>query len=332
MRLNRENISNIIHQTVSRWSQSRQDLLAIYLTGTFLGDNYLLGGAGDADLVVVHSVPPEEEREISPISADFVLDISHRDERDYRDTRALRVDPWLGPEVSACRILYDPQHFMDFVQASVRGQFERPDHVYRRAKGFSDHARAGWAELQEGKTGGPQAAAGYLQSVGYALNSVASLGGPPISERRMMLDFPQRAEEMGEPGLYQGLLGLLGADKLSVDQMAGWKEDWAKAFQAIQAVDRPMRFHPARLKYYQGAFSGSMEGETIQAGLWTFLKTWAEIACCLSAGTQDRAAWQSAFSTLDLSGPAFENRIHALDALLDNVEEILEDWGRKNGV
>jgi len=334
LRLNRESILNFINQTINRRAQSRRDLIAVYSCGSFLGDNYLLNGSGDVDLIFVLGEKPEKERELTRISDDLFLDISFRTENEYRDTRALRVDPWLGPEISTCKILHDPQHFLDYVQASVRGQFERPDHVFQRAKSFADLGRSEWYRLVDGKAREENAflAAGYLHAIWMTLNAIASLDGPPIAERRLMLEFPSRAEAAGEPGLFQALLGMLGADKISAELMIDWKTAWAEAFSAVQTEESPERFHPVRLKYFQGAFGSDLNPEQLNEGLWTFLKTWAEIACSLPEDSDQWKVWSTAFNILELNKPSLDSRLQALDALLDNVEEILDDWGRKNGI
>ncbi len=254
MRLTRELITRSIDTLLTRRTESRHDLLAAYLCGTFLGDNYLLGGTGDVDLVFVYNGKPEAEREILPIVEDVHLDICNRDESDFRDTRVLRVDPWLGPEINACKILYDPQHFLDFIQASVRGQFDRPDHVYQRARSFLDQARSTWFQLVDESDQASQAqmTASYLQAVGMAVNAAASLNGPPLPERRLMLDFSQRAEEIGQPGLFQGLLGLLGAADLTEAAVSDWVVSWEKAFCSIPEANRPVKLQLARLQILPG--------------------------------------------------------------------------------
>ena len=40
--------------------------------------------------------------------------------------------------VFSAQILHDPQHFLDFTQASVRGQFSQAEHVMARAGSQAD--------------------------------------------------------------------------------------------------------------------------------------------------------------------------------------------------
>ena len=48
--------------------------------------------------------------------------------------------------------------------------------------------------------------------------------------------------------------------------------------------------------------------------------------------SSERRAWHQACDQLELVGPSFAERIQALDAYLDGVEETLEEWARLNGV
>jgi hypothetical protein len=65
--------------------------------------------------------------------------------------------------------------------------------------------------------------------------------------------------------------------------------------------------------------------------LWPLWHTWTIAICAQSTGSPHHLAWQKAGEQLGLLGPAFAEKIEALDAYLDLVEEVLDDWARKNG-
>jgi hypothetical protein len=66
--------------------------------------------------------------------------------------------------------------------------------------------------------------------------------------------------------------------------------------------------------------------------LWPLLSTWTAAISYLP-GDQDRtSAWHKACQYLGLLEGGFAERVEALDSYLDTVEEVLEDWGRANGV
>jgi hypothetical protein len=42
--------------------------------------------------------------------------------------------------------------------------------------------------------------------------------------------------------------------------------------------------------------------------------------------------WREAFQEIGLLGPGFVEKVAALDAYLDNVEELLDEWGQARGI
>lgn len=132
MRITPETLHKIAHDTIANRSRTDHSLLAAYLQGSLLTDSPLLGNTADIDLFLVHTSEVELARELVRLTDDVHLDIAHHTHTLYRQPRTLRLHPWLGPAVYGCKILYDPQHFMDFAQASVRAQFHRPDNVIAR--------------------------------------------------------------------------------------------------------------------------------------------------------------------------------------------------------
>lgn len=333
MRITRELMLKFAKDTIARQARESHNILAAYLCGSMLGDDILLGGAGDIDLVLIHEETFAVDREVIPLNAEIHLDIAHHYQRDYRDTRRLRVHPWLGPTLNACKALYDPQHFMDFTQASVRGQFARPDHVSERARVQAEMARQVWQDLAlAGRAGGPALLSDYLRAVGFAANAVASLSGPPLVERRFLQQFPARAEAIGRPGLFQGLLGLLGAPHLEAQALSDWLPHWQAAYQALPVSEAPVHLHPFRLNYYLGAFKEMLQENQPVLALWPLLRTWTMLAALLPGDSPACHTWQSAVEYLGVYGVDFDQRLSALDAYLDLVDETLETWERENGV
>jgi predicted nucleotidyltransferase len=332
MRITREMLLKVAGDAAARQARAQRGLLAAYLCGSLLEEDYLLGGTGDIDLVFIYTEPVERPREIVSLTDEVHLDLAHYYQRDFRDTRSLREHPWLGPALTTCRILYDPQHFMDFTQASVRGQFDRPDHIFKRASLQFDQARSIWLHYQMFRSNpGPEDVYAYLQALGYAANAVASISGPPLTDRRFLLQFPSRADALGKPGLYAGLVGLLGAPNLPEDVWGQWLPQWQAAYQAIPAAQADLRLHPARLAYYLSAISSLVSGPQPETALWPLMRTWTLAAGIHPPDSPEQRAWHRACDQLDLVGPSFKDRIQALDAYLDAIEEALEAWGRLNG-
>ena len=211
MRITPALLLKIARDTVAQRTRSDHGLLSIYLHGSLLEDDPLLGGTADIDLVFIHDEEHSVEREIQRLTDEVHLDIAHHARSDYRWARSLRLHPWLGPTIINCKILYDPQHFMDFTQASVRGQFNQPDNVLGRARGQADHARQMWFSLHD-LTSEPGLAEInlYLQAIEHAVNAVASLSGPPLTERRFLLRFPAGSRGDRSPRAVSRLVRLAG--------------------------------------------------------------------------------------------------------------------------
>jgi hypothetical protein len=332
MRITREILYKIAIDTVAKSTQADRSLLSIYLHGSLLDEMPLLGGTTDIDLVFIHDNSPMVEREIESLTDEVHLDIAHHARKEYQETRTLRLHPWLGPTIVGCKILYDPQHFMDFIQASVGGQFYRPDFVLERGRGMVEHSRQMWLSLH-GLSGdpGPDEFSLYLKAVDHVANGVASLSGPPLTERRFLVHFPNRAEAVGKPGLYPGLLGLLGGANVEAETLQACLDAWQYACEAIPAVDVPLNLHASRRAYYRRAFDALLVGGRPQEVLWPLLRTWTEAVLHLPEEAEERQNWYKHLDHLGLMGAGFHQRVVALDAYLDTVEETLEAWARDHG-
>jgi hypothetical protein len=332
MRITRDFIQKFTIETIDRRTRSSRDVLAVYQCGSSLGEAYALGGTSDIDLFFVHHEPPKVEREIVRLTDEIHLDLAHYDQMVFHDTRKLRIDPWFGSALNSGKILYDPQHFLDFVQASVRGQYDRPDHVYRRARPLADRSREIWFHLEESENESDLTkTTTYLEAIGSAANAIACISGPPLPIRRLVIEFPVRAEALERPGLFHGLLGLLGAPNLEPNLLSGWLEAWKSAYQSIPEEKAPSCFHPARLRYFYDAMVEMAGGERPFELLWPLLRTWASIVAFQPLESKAFSNWQTAMERLGLYGPMFKERLQALDAYLDLVEETLETWAQENG-
>ena len=216
MQLTPEVLQQFAETTVNQLVQVDPSIIAAYLCGsTVLEEIPLLGGTTDIDIVLIHTTEPSIQREILRLTDDVHLDISHHNQDLYRHGRELRVHPWMGPTLNYARPIHDPRHFLDFTQASVRGLFGREDYRLQRARTLYESARETWFGLQAVTAAvGPNVVANYLKSVENAANSLALLVGEPLTERRFLLDFPRCANALGEPLMVNGLLGLLGGQRV----------------------------------------------------------------------------------------------------------------------
>jgi hypothetical protein len=332
MRITREMLLKLAQDTASQRARTDMSILAVYLNGSLLDEEPLLGGTADIDLFLVHNEDPAVEREVVQISDEVHLDIAHHSRKQYRQTHALRLHPWLGPVLYSCKILYDPQHFMDFTQASVRGQFYRPDQVLGRVRPQVESARQMWLSLKSAPTGSDiETVSVYIRAVGLIANAIAGLTGKPLTERRFLIEFPRRAEAVGHAGLYAGLLGLLGGPLVDAPDLRAWLPAWRSALEALPGDQTPPRLSPPRLPYYLRAFDVLLDSQQPLEVLWPLLRTWTDALRRYPGDTPLHQPWKEAMSRLGLVGEAFSEKEAALDAYLDQVEELLEDWARANG-
>jgi predicted nucleotidyltransferase len=333
MRVTRNVLMKIVRDTVEQRTRADRSLLAVYLCGSLLGGDYLLGGTVDIDLVVIHLDNPDQEREIVYLTDEVHLDIAHHVQKEYRHSRRLRVHPWMGPTLFSCQSLYDPQHFLDFIQAGVRGQYDRSDYIVERARKLVEPARQLWLRgLQASQPPTAEMVLGYLKALGNAANAVASLSGPPLTERRFLLGFPDRSEAIDRPGLYPGILGLLGASDLEASLVESWLPAWNAAYQALPQKEIPARLHPDRRAYYFRSIEALIQSGNWQAALWPLLRTWTLAVHHLGDRSKHLQPWKAAFNQLGLLGDGFAQRLEGLDAYLDTVEEVIDSWARANGV
>jgi hypothetical protein len=331
MRITSQILTKIASDAVTQRRYVDRDILCAYLHGSALSESPLLGGATDVDIFLVHNENIDEWREIVRITEDVHLDIAHHPHNLYRQARELRLHPYLGPVIYSCKILYDPQHFLDFTQASVRSQFDRAENVYKRARQQLDHARQIWLSFNlDHKDPGEQEITQYLTAVKHSANAIASLGNAPLTQRRFLLDYPERARRVGHPGLYAGLVGLLGGAGMDRERMQSWLPTWQAAYRALPA-NAPAKLHPHREAYYYRAFEALLGGEHAEAILWPLLSTWSLINHHHPRESPHREEWQGICTQLNLTGAAFREKVAALDAYLDMVEEVVEDWAQEAG-
>ncbi len=335
MRITHQILMKVARDAIEEMARRDHTLLAVYLSGSLNSEkDPALGGAADVDLVVIHQIPPETGREFRRLTDDYHLDITRLDRRTFDTPRQLRTHPWLGPAIYQFKIMHDPSHFLDFVQAGVRDRFNRPSNVLQRAFAFAQEARRAWVELSESdRPVDSQGVLSFLEAAASGLNAIASLSGRPIPERRLLQDYYHLADSLGAPELYRDLVALLGGADISLEDLRGWLPVWGETFTAAAPHAAPESgIHPDRFSYYRLAFQAILETERPSDLLWTLLHSWCLAVLAIPQQPRLGTAWEQAFEALGLRGAAFAERLSALDAYLDTVEERLDAWGNARGV
>jgi hypothetical protein len=336
VRVTRQSLIRIAKERSQELVYNDRTILAVYLTGSLTSDaDPMLGGTADIDLVLVHDSQPRLTRQIIKLTPDFHLDIRHRQASEFQSPRELRTDPVLGWEAYDPMLLYQREKFFEFLQAGLRAgwEFNAPATVLARCRSLYGEARRTWLEFNDlnGEEAGPLEVRRFLDAVCASANAVAEMNGGPLSERRLLSDFPGRALAVNHPEFTAGLFDLLGAEYVNSDKLADWLEPWRVSF--LTASERPdveSRVHSARLNYYEKAIRALLEGEAPLGGLWPMLVTWtlaAEVLEDASAGS-----WHAAVQQLGLVGPPLQARFAALDAYLDDIEATLDELAAANGL
>jgi len=334
MRVTRDSLLRIARETVQERAYNDHDIIAAYLTGSLLTEQPMLGGTADIDLVFVHKIPPAKRREFVKLTPDFHVDISHRARDEFKAPREMRGDPWLGYEMYDPLLLYEREKFFDFVQASLRAgfEFEQPPLMYQRCRQLYSHGRQIWMDLMDvGEKAGPKEVWKYLKSLFHAVNVIVELSGPPIYERRLLLEFPARAELVQKPGMAVGAMRLVGANQVDAEKIKSWVGDWKSAYEiSSEKTSVDFRIHPARLNYYEKAIRAMLESDTPHAALWPLVTTWT-LAVDTLEGDSLRF-WQEALREIDLVGQGFAERVQGLDQYLDEIDILLEEIATENGI
>lgn len=334
MRITRESLHTIARETAEKSARRNRELVCIYLTGSLLTDAPLLGGTTDVDLVYVHASTPPFMREVVRVSDEIHLDIAHYPQSVFHQPRHLRRDPWIGSHLCLNAVqLYDTQHWFEFTQASAGAQFDQPENVIGRARKLESAARQGWFDIQTQSGGGPAEKMHlYLRSLENAANSISVITGVPLTERRFIQRYPERAAAIGRPGLAGGLVDLFTIEGLSSADLARWFEPWRECLRtASQSENIPPRLSAARFSYYERAAAALNEEDT-PAALWLVLRTWTHAVLALDTGSEHQKIWEQALQEFEFDADHFAQRLSLLDSYLDAVEDTLDSWSQKYGV
>jgi predicted nucleotidyltransferase len=336
MRVTRESLIRIAKETVQQRTFNDRGIIAAYLTGSLVQKDIEpnLGGSSDIDIIFVHADEPKYRREFVKLTPDFHVDISHRARVEFKRPRELRVDPWLGWEMYDPMLLYEREKFFEFIQAGLRAGFEfnAPAPALQRSRTLLSHGRQIWRDLLEVSNEPlPRDVVKFMKSLFHGVNAVAELSGPPLQERRLMLEFPARAETARRPEMIAMLTDLMGGTSLDPEQIRSWIGDWKLAFEGAAGNTRvDARIHPARLNYYEKAILAMLEGSTPYSALWPLLQTWSMTVEVLPDYAVN--AWLSACSQLGFTVAGFEDRVNGLDHFLDEVEALLDELAKEHGL
>ncbi len=329
MRINRDALLKLAKDNVEKKFAHDPCITAVFLVGSLRPENAVIEGASDIDLLVLHNGSLEKDREIVKLSNEYHLDILYEDARLYAQPRELRSDGWRGWAMWDPQLLYQKGRFFEYTQSVVRAQFEEPLNIIKRARFFAYPARSAWTEMQlEPENTSPLK---ILTAVFNAANALASLGGEPIPERRLMAEFPKRANNLDQSDLIQAVFFCI-SKSFSLEKARQWLPSWERAFLSASRSPADQRLHAARLSYYKNAIESQLDSDMPRAALWPILHTWAMAA---ENGTFDESLseeWKTVCTEMGLDQEGCPARLQALDAYLDRMEEIFDQIMTDNGL
>lgn len=332
--IERETLLKIARDAAAQRMAARRSLISAYLTGSVAANEPLLGDATDIDLICIDSAETPPAREVVRLTDQVALDVCYRSKADYANPKALRVDPWRGPEMCEPIFLSDPTHFFELAQASARGQFHRSDHVAARARTFIEWARS---ELHLGVLPGaepsaPVTFAALCRSLLYAANGIISLTAFPGAGRRLVMKLEAAARRLARADVYDEFIALFANSPVGAKHAAPLLANWSAAYRAGQSIEDEL-IHPARRTIYERGFQAQIQADRAAEALWLMLYTWQACLKHLPSDSPQADQWVVFLEQLQMASPAdFSEKLRQVSAYLDLATQAVEAWASEHGV
>jgi len=337
MRFTQDLLHKFANESVKQRQRDEPDLHAAYLTGSLLSDQPLLGSTTDIDIVLVHKYQTPVERETKALTQEVSLDIVHKKLEDYEHYRQLRQDPWMGYPLTRYHILlFDTDHWLEFLQASINANFLKPENILARVNTLSNAARETWFELIQSNFETHLSWLNrYMESLAMAANAVCGLIGSPLTTRRFLLTFNERVKALGVPHLLAGFTGLLGfsAEEETENSLSEWVDSLELDYVNLQETSNlPPHLSRCRQAYYMNAIRALIQSGDPKQALWPILRIWLDIQLLAGQSSQNSQVWENCLSKLNLTEMQTSHKAEALDAYLDTIEVVIESWSTAYGI
>jgi hypothetical protein len=334
MRITKDLLHKFAQETVKQRKRDEPDLYAAYLTGSLLRDEPLLGGTTDIDLVLVHKYKIPVPRETEKLTQELSLDLCHTVKSDYDEYRKLRLDSKMGYPLTHYNILlFDTDHWLEFIQATVNAEFHNVNNVLARANSFITKARENWFSLAQSPSEDHHKwLDSYLNILSLASNAVIGLIAPPLTTRRFLLDLETLTQDLGAAKIYYGFKGLLGLSENTEFNFQGWIDAFTQHLEELQKGESyPVHLAPCRRDYYVKAIQALAESGNAEHAIWPLLRTWLDIHMASQTPLTNDDSWNNYLASLNLTEANSPEKTEALDAFLDNAEIIIETWSQTYG-
>lgn len=337
MRITHKLLLQNAKQLVTERQAQDRSLMCAYLSGSLAAtddiDEALIGGAGDIDLIFVHSYLDQPYRELIPLTKDLHHDIWHVVQSNYDDPKQLRGNPWVGHDLfSKPQVFYDKNHWFDFVLAGAFSKYNLPENIIQRGMHFLNNARKALQTIAFTEQTHAEWLITYLQALSDSANALAILNGGPISMRRLILDFPARAAALDVPEFTSRLIEAYSNGVPGNARMEDWMTEWKEHFSTLPQ-DGPIELSPIRTNYYLNAMEAMRENQPM-AAVWVMLRTFALYLSTISDSLSTQAVENKPayLEALSLTTEDIEERSEKLEIFVDDCEETLEQWATTRGL
>ena len=329
----------LLLKNAKQWVMERQaadhSLVCAYLSGSLAdsddAEDALIGGAGDVDVVCVHNSLNPPDRELVRLTDRIHLDIWPVAQSAYEDPKQLRMNPWIGHDLfRKPPVLFDKNHWFDFVLAGAFSKYDQPENVVLRALYFLNNARERLQAMAFGEVA-PQAwLSAYLQSLSDGANLLAVIADGPLSTRRLLLAFPARAADLEIPQWTGCLIEAFSRGVPESDTLAQWIRQWDEVFnRQAEPTGMPPDLDPLKIPYYRQAMETFAPSAPMSA-LWILLFTLGQRLAISSETTPPSVV--EMLQSVGLGEETREEREESLEALIDDAEEVLEEWAKNRGL
>ena len=114
------------------------------------------------------------------------------------------------------------------------------------------------------------------------------------------------------------------------------KQNWLAAFEEdfthlAELASYPVHLSACRHAYYTRGFRSLAESDDPSSFIFPLIRTWLDIQLALSQPSPRLNAWLTLIEGLNLTENVHKTKIEALDAYLDNLEVLIEDWAEVYG-
>ncbi|MBI3244452.1 MAG: hypothetical protein HYZ49_19405 [Chloroflexi bacterium] len=336
--LEQQTLLRLARDYATRKAAERPSLKAVLLTGSVARGEPALGDAVDLDILLIDDFIPDPPTETVRLSEFVFIDAAYARTADFADRKAARTHHLLAPALNDALPLHDPRHYFDLLQAAIRAPYNRPDHIYARARSAHNAALQSFASLTPFlEDSSPADVAindllNFHQALYLAALSPILLTGQPeaVGGRKLMVRFEAAARRLN-PELYSQFLAALGVADLDPNQIESFLADWLALYKAAnQRGAAGPAIQPLKRGYYERGFRALIaEGHALNT-LWLMEHTMAASVRDLKETPEPWLKFRQA--TGKASGGQFAERARQAETLLALTDETLIAWAKQEQI